>query len=508
MPYKRDGSDAPENVRELPAKKRRQWTAVWNGVYEKCTTDGGEAAACERAAFAQANGVVMNQKEVAMPDNAVVEVTKTVAGEQYPASDFLVVEDPESPTTWHLQVKKNGTPDRGLAGAAWAALFNPSGYRGNKYEGPEKVAAQEKLKALYSAEEWDMPTEETEQAPVKEMDVADVLKLLQAAMDALKAMGAPAEEPGDTEPEPEAPTEEPMESAETFTESSAPLALVEVETPVNRRAPLTLDVGIIKVGPGNQRDNNYYTREMLERDGGVFKGAKMYATDHRNDEKSVRTEVSIVSDVTGVKEFEDGEYLTGRVTVFNPDFAEDVRNRADAKVLKSLHCSILARGEATPGKVGENEYNIVQKITEAQSVDWVTRAGAGGHALGLAESAAEPEPETVETQENTAEEVHPVTLSEDAQSESEVIPSLPLTEVVSELGKTNLPAASVAELAKGQYTNNDELRAAVSAEVTRLKAAGSGQPIGNAPANRKQAPTLAEIQAEQRQVNQKWLGGY
>jgi hypothetical protein len=441
-----------------------------------------------------------------MPDE-VNEVTKTVDGESYPASDFLVVEDQEAPSSWHLQVKKHGTPDRGLAGAAWAALFNPGGYRGNKYEGPGKSAAQDALRALYTAEEWEMPTAEaaTDETPilepVAEQDAFVQLRdHLQAALEILAGMIV-------TDEEPEAPEPEPAEAAETLVESAA-LQLVEAEPPTNRRAPLRLDVGIIKVGPGNERDRHYYSGEMLERDGGVFKGAKMYATDHRNDEKSVRTEVSLLESIAGVREFADGQYLVGRAVVFNPDFAEDVRNRADAGVLNSLHCSILAKGEAQPGKVGEQDYNIVTRIAEAQSVDWVTRAGAGGHALQLTEAAAEPEPE-----EAQAEEVqpldesapHPVTLSEDKPQE--VIQPLALAEVVKALGETNLPASSVAQLASAPYVSVSEVKAAVAVEVARLKAAGSGRPLGIASAPPPVKPkSLSELQAELQAVNQKWLG--
>jgi hypothetical protein len=57
----------------------------------------------------------------------------------------------------HLPVR--ATPDgplnHHLMRAAWAALHG--GYRGNRYEGPGKNAAIEKLKALYRAEGMDMP---------------------------------------------------------------------------------------------------------------------------------------------------------------------------------------------------------------------------------------------------------------------------------------------------------------------------------------------------------------
>src|SRR5690349_14963327 len=58
----------------------------------------------------------------------------------------------------HLPVTDaSGTPDHHLMGAAWAALHG--GYRGNKYEGPNKSAAITKLKAMYKAEGMTTPQE-------------------------------------------------------------------------------------------------------------------------------------------------------------------------------------------------------------------------------------------------------------------------------------------------------------------------------------------------------------
>jgi len=57
----------------------------------------------------------------------------------------------------HLPVRDTaeGPLNHHLMGAAWAALHG--GYRGNRYEGPGKNAAIEKLKALYRAEGMEMP---------------------------------------------------------------------------------------------------------------------------------------------------------------------------------------------------------------------------------------------------------------------------------------------------------------------------------------------------------------
>jgi hypothetical protein len=87
---------------------------------------------------------------------------KTVDGEKYPASDFLVADG--SPSEWHLQVKRHGTPDHGLMGAAKAALTSPGGHRGNKYEGPNKTEAIARLKRLYAAEGMPWGDEKKENA--------------------------------------------------------------------------------------------------------------------------------------------------------------------------------------------------------------------------------------------------------------------------------------------------------------------------------------------------------
>lgn len=71
--------------------------------------------------------------------------------------DYLVVEDREKPSTWHLQVKRDGKPDHNLMGGAWAALHG--GYRGNKYQGPKKREALRKLKTLYKKEKMTLPSE-------------------------------------------------------------------------------------------------------------------------------------------------------------------------------------------------------------------------------------------------------------------------------------------------------------------------------------------------------------
>lgn len=97
----------------------------------------------------------MMNMEAPNENTDLAAVTKSEADGPHPASDYLVVEDAQKPTTWHLQVKANGKPDHRLMGAAWAALHD--GYRGNKYAGPQAEAALSKLTALYKSENIPLP---------------------------------------------------------------------------------------------------------------------------------------------------------------------------------------------------------------------------------------------------------------------------------------------------------------------------------------------------------------
>lgn len=65
MPYD-SVSALPDNVKKLPAKRQRQWMAVWNSSYKTCMAKpGASAAACESTSFAKANGVANKGAEMA-----------------------------------------------------------------------------------------------------------------------------------------------------------------------------------------------------------------------------------------------------------------------------------------------------------------------------------------------------------------------------------------------------------------------------------------------------------
>jgi hypothetical protein len=315
--------------------------------------------------------------------------------------------------------------------------------------------------------------------------------------------------------------------AEAFTESYQPaVSLVEAEGAVDPRGPLEMDVQLISPGWGNSRDNHYYPKEMLARDAHVFEGVKMYATDHKQEEKNVRSEVSKIKKIVG---FTEAGAPIGRVVVFDPDFAEACRNRAKAGELESLECSILADGKARAGfELGGRKGKVVESIISASSVDWVTRAGAGGKALNLAESADGAPEQTPEADpapvEETAVVTEPVAIHEGEAAPEETPPAtepvaetvpavdapvvLSREEIQAALKKTNLPAASVIELAFAEYATGEALQGAIDAEVKRIKEiSGSGRPFGlgeRAAVQSSQAVSRTKIEETMNAVNKKF----
>jgi len=564
-------------------KLRRRWVSIANGVLDSCIKDGGTDETCAPKAIRQANGVIA--KEIGETDMLGEAKTKKMGNRTHTSGDFLVVGDEDKPSTWNLPVKIDGKPDRKLAGQAWAALFNPDGFRGNKYEGPNIASAKRKLKALYKAEDWETPTEETAEFwgdpydveaypknPVtyaygartftdimaaQEADaLTDELELRVAQFNVLicNIMFGYVEEGTDRiaqlrstfdefvdiidellSGEPEI-AETDSDLAESFTGDRILLLdadITESDADVNpARAPLDVEFVLIRPGFGNSRDNHYYPREVLERDAGVFEGVKMYATDHRPEEKSVRTEVAVIKSVDGFTE--DGAPI-GRATIFDPSFAESTRNRDKAGLLKTLECSILAKGKVREGEVDGRKANIVEAITSAISVDLVTRAGAGGHASALAESSTEesggigsvkekkngteetPQEENVEEVETTLEEgdadqeiqteeteqvedVEETEETEDAENVEETDEAVLSPDRVSAiLSETSLPESARELLAGRPYADEEEIGEAVQKMIDVLKTASrSGEPFEQGETRPDDAAPLTEEQREQK----------
>lgn len=166
------------------------------------------------------------------------------AGE-YPARAYLVAEDPEMPSTWHLRVFawQDGAlkPDHGLMGAAKAALTSPGGHRGNRYEGPGREAATSKLKALYEREGLEFRSNGGDSMAEDQAQITD-----QAVVGGLRAFFAGLFKPGERDVEQAAPAA--GVTAEQFSALQAQMATIvgQVETFKAERDAAVQRVGAVE----------------------------------------------------------------------------------------------------------------------------------------------------------------------------------------------------------------------------------------------------------------------
>lgn len=289
---------------------------------------------------------------------------------------------------------------------------------------------------------------------------------------------------------------EPESDTETLAESFDGAVVSGDFTEVSAN-PMYMDVRIIKPGWGNKRDNHYYPREMLARDAVKFEGAKMYETDHRDDEKSTRTWVSTIEKIA---RFDEDGSPVARVVVHDPNFAQRVANLKAADLLGKMECSIAAVGKMKPGfEENGRKGSMVEAITDVQSVDWVTKAGAGGAAVGISESDANTEP----TQESEAPDNQPVNQEGQPNEPASLEPGA----VVTILESSRLPAAARERLTSKAWKDTNELQTAIDGEIAYIKElTHSGEPSGLG-ASSKKPIDIKEIDRRKDELVKKALGG-
>ncbi len=262
-------------------------------------------------------------------------------------------------------------------------------------------------------------------------------------------------------------------------------AILEAQsvTEGNRRGPLNIRTALIRAGAGNKRDRHWYPQETIEASADRFVGAKMYMTEHVQEEKGVRSEASVIQSIEG---YDPAHGLIANVVAYDPDFCEKVRNMKDASIMNMLQCSLHAVGSVSTGEIEGEEYEIVQSIDEVGSVDWVTWAGAGGHAVEVSEvnESAEPMVEPVE---------EPI---------EEPFDGAPIIE------EQHLPPAIKRTLLKANYENETELREAIgqmkedlAALIPAARDNGGGGSVVTEPV------TEAQVTERILAANRKHLGG-
>lgn len=165
----------------------------------------------------------------------------------------------------------------------------------------------------------------------------------------------------------------------------------------------TAKVKIIAPGWGS---SGYYSREVLERDGPkVFTpGLHMFWDHPTRSEESDRPERSL-KDLTAVLESparwedtgEHGPGLYADARVFKP------YHGAVNEMAKHIGVSIRASGKGTTGTVEGRKGTLIEELTSARSIDFVTLPGAGGKVLPLFESYRGKNDESIRTEEYNME---------------------------------------------------------------------------------------------------------
>ena len=257
---------------------------------------------------------------------------RTEDGIRFPAAAYAYVPDAEKSTTWKLRLwedlEKKVT--RAQLGRAAAAL-SPGGFRGQKVAIPsaDLSAVKRKIRAEY-----------------RKLDVEDedIPRWVKETM------------------------------SREYVMSYVPLTEAKFD---KGRAT------IIIIKPGFNADKSrYYPAEMLKRDYKVFEGQKMYA-DHPTEqedkelpERSIKNTgwVAVLKDVV----CDEAGVVTGIAEIIEPWLMRKLATLQDKKLLSKMGISINAIGNASKATIEGKETLVIEELTGARSVDFVTEPGAGG----------------------------------------------------------------------------------------------------------------------------------
>ena len=149
----------------------------------------------------------------------------------------------------------------------------------------------------------------------------------------------------------------------------------------------SVPVKVIQPGWGS---SGFYSKELLESAAERFDGAQMYWNHPTPDEDKVRPERSlndlaaILSNARYRESGPAGPGVYAFAKVFSP-FKERI-----GELAPYIGVSILAQGRGAMGKADDKEGLIIESIDHVRSVDFVTKAGAGGRVVEMFEAAREP----------------------------------------------------------------------------------------------------------------------
>lgn len=160
---------------------------------------------------------------------------------------------------------------------------------------------------------------------------------------------------------------------------------------------------LIREGFGNKRDSHYYTADVLREAAESFVGAQMYAN-HQSPEverklkglpRPVQELIGRIRETEVTTDEAGRQCIVGIASVSQPWLWNMIEHDPEL-----LGVSINARGSSREGQMDGRRARIVEAIKNVGSVDWVTKAGAGGKVVALMEAQVE---EQVAEEEREAE---------------------------------------------------------------------------------------------------------
>lgn len=321
-----------------------------------------------------------------------------------------------------------------------------------------------------------------------------------------------------------------LQEASTSSDESAPstadgLKLVEttmrasdaVLELIESAAGAEMEIKLIAPGKGSAA---YYTPEALKQAAtdGIFDNAQIYINHATKTEQSARPEGNwhdlaggIVGKPYYLESHKQGPGLYGKA-IFTPQYAPEIRAKAAISGM-----SIRANGDAVMESSGRPQLReglpVLKKFTSAESVDIVTKAGAGG--MILTESARGARGDSMEPNEKRLlESLVKKELRRDAITEgARILSGVSINEAQREYIMDTVLAKDLPMSELG-CLDAIKFRESVSAELTRFGAAmgtsrlvvgmGAGAPVELTEADRQRVTD--QQKAEEVSVRESWAG--
>lgn len=255
--------------------------------------------------------------------------------------------------------------------------------------------------------------------------------------------------------------------------------------------------GMVKIIQAGWGSSGYYPADVLKRDGAKAfpAGTHMYL-DHPTAQEARDLPERSVSKLAG-KTLSDARWIEnhphGAGLYAEVEIKPSVRNDLDA-IAQDIGTSIMASGTYELGEAEGKKGKIITAITQGDSIDFVTRAGAGGLIVPLLESrrAAHTE-ESMAGQTELLEQIQrdnqalrqSLTISEARHQLDSALRRHTLNEVT-ERRVTERVMASVPTLADGTLNRDalrDSIASAIDDELAYIAQVGGGSGIRHAGAS-------------------------